>query len=149
MEDLIRKIDGVVATTVGYTGGHLENPTYKHVRTGSTGHFEAIEIEFNPGIVSYETILKHFFKLHDPTQADGQGNDHGPQYMSAIFFHDASQKEVAQNLMTKIAPYFEHDLATKLIEASEFYPAEEYHQDYLEKNPNGYTCHYYRSVDFW
>lgn len=147
VEELIRKIPGVIDTEVGYAGGETEKPTYNKVKTGATGHAEAVQIFFDPRKLSLETLLKdHFFKLHDPTTADRQGNDVGTQYRSAIFYGSPSQKEVAEKVIREVeaSGFWKKPIVTELIPDGEFYPAEDYHQDYLQKNPNGYTCHFYR-----
>ena len=147
MEDIIRKIPGVQKTTVGYTGGVTPNPTYNDVKTGKTGHAEAIEIEFENTQISFEELLeKYFFRMHDPTTEDRQGNDRGSQYRSAIFFHDQVQKETAEEVKTTFdrLGFWDRPIVTQIVPAGPFYSAEEYHQDYLEKNPGGYTCHYMR-----
>ena len=146
MQDLIRKVPGVIRTRVGYTGGTLDNPTYKDVKTGTTGHAEAIEIVFDPARVSYRKLLEWFFQIHDPTTRNRQGNDIGSQYRSAIFFTDASQKDVAEAVIAAVeaSGRWPGPVVTQLVPATAFYEAEDYHQDYLEKTPNGYTCHYAR-----
>src|SRR5579859_4264729 len=142
MEDILRKIPGVVSTTVGYTGGTLANPKYPQVKTGTTGHAEAIEIVFDPGKLGYEEILRVFFKMHDPTTQNRQGNDLGSQYRSAIFFHSPAQREAADRVKSEVeqSGKWKRPIVTEIVAAGPFYPAEEYHQDYLEKNPGGYTC---------
>jgi len=146
VEDLIRKIPGVIETQVGYTGGTLKNPTYENVKKGNTGHAESVKIIFDPSRVAVEALLDHFFALHDPTTANRQGNDIGSQYRSAIFFENDHQKEVA---LKKIKEWNESKkwkapIVTEVKKAESFYDAEDYHQDYLSKNPGGYTCHFYR-----
>ena len=147
MQDIIRKIPGVINTRVGYTGGSLKNPTYNDIKKGNTGHAESIEIEFDQGRLSFATLLeKWFFRMHDPTTVNQQGNDRGSQYRSAIFYGSPEQKEAALAVIEKIqaAQLWPGKIVTEVTPASEFYLAEDYHQDYLEKNPNGYTCHYLR-----
>ena len=145
-EDILRKLDGVVSTTVGYTGGNVPNPKYPQVKTGTTGHAEAIEIVFDPAKISYEQLLHTFFRMHDPTTANRQGNDIGSQYRSAIFFHSPAQKEAAERIKAEVdrSGKWKRPIVTEIVPAQAFYPAEEYHQDYLEKNPGGYTCHFLR-----
>lgn len=146
MEDLLRKIPGVIQTTVGYTGGTFPNPTYEDVKTGKTNHAEAVLIEFDPKKVSYETLLSFFFRMHDPTTLNRQGNDVGSQYRSAIFYTSAQQKAEAEKVkqaVDKIGKW-KKPIVTAIVEAMPFYNAEDYHQDYLVKNPGGYTCHYLR-----
>ena len=146
MEELIRSQPGVVTTIVGYTGGKIPNPIYERVHTGATGHAESVQIEFDPAKTNYENILKFFFKIHDPTTKNQQGNDRGTQYRSAIFYLDASQKEIAEKVITEVeaSHKWPAPIVTEVVAASEFYPAEDYHQDYLQKHPGGYTCHYVR-----
>lgn len=146
VEELIRAIPGVLETEVGYTGGHTENPTYNQVKTGETGHAEAIQVVFDADQISYSEILKLFFKLHDPTTLNQQGNDIGTQYRSVIFYMNDSQKQIAEQVKneTEQSGQWKKPVVTALIEAKTFYSAEQYHQDYLQKNPQGYTCHYWR-----
>jgi methionine-S-sulfoxide reductase len=149
-EEFFRKVPGVVETRVGYTGGHLENPTYEDTTTGTTGHAESVELKFDPTKVSYADLLTLFFKMHDPTTANRQGNDAGTQYRSAVFFHGDKQREMAQALMRKIekSGAWHAKLTTELAPAGVFYPAEEYHQRYLIKHPGGYDNHYLRQLSF-
>jgi len=144
VEDLLRKLPGVVDTEVGYTGGSVENPTYEIVKKGHSGHAESIQIEFDPAKISYDEILRFFFKIHDPTTLNRQGNDMGSQYRSAIFYHNEGQKTSALNIKEEAASVWKKPLTTEVVQASIFYSAEAYHQDYLQKNPGGYTCHYIR-----
>ncbi|HYM60628.1 MAG TPA: peptide-methionine (S)-S-oxide reductase MsrA [Thermoanaerobaculia bacterium] len=146
VEELIRKLPGVIDTTVGYTGGTLEKPEYEDVKTGRTGHAESIEIVFDPEKVSYEAIVEYFFRLHDPTTANRQGNDIGTQYRSAIFYHDDRQKETAQRVKEKVdkSGKWKRPIVTEIVAATTFWPAESHHQDYLQKKPHGYTCHWVR-----
>src|SRR3569623_1779112 len=125
-EEFFRKVPGVVEPRVGYTGGHTKNPTYEDTSSGSTGHAESLELKFDPAKVSYAQLLTLFFKMHDPTTANRQGNDAGTQYRSAIFFHGDQQKQTALALMQRI----EKSGATSVV-AGVFYPAEDYHQKYL------------------
>lgn len=145
MEDILRRVPGVLNTEVGYTGGSLENPRYEQVKTGMTGHAEAIRIEFDPARLSYKTILVDlFFKMHDPTTLNRQGGDVGSQYRSAIFFVDEAQRLVAEEALRESAKFWPQPIVTELVPAAPFYSAEAYHQDYLQKNPGGYTCHWLR-----
>ncbi len=146
MEDLIRKIPGVIDTRVGYTGGEFPDPTYKDMTTGKTGHAESIEITFDPKEIGFEKILHYFFQLHDPTTANRQGNDTGTQYRSAIFYLSDEQKEMAEKViaMANASGKWPGKIVTEVTPASKFYEAEDYHQDYLFKNPGGYTCHWVR-----
>ena len=147
MEDLMRKIPGVQKTRVGYTGGHLKNPTYKDVCTETTGHAEALEILFDSSVVSYRRLLESFFQIHDPTTIDRQGNDIGDSYRSHIFTTSSEQREEAFKMISDIesSKKWPGRIVTKVTPAEEFWEAESYHQDYLVKNPNGYTCHFPRA----
>jgi methionine-S-sulfoxide reductase len=149
-EEFFRKVPGVLETRVGYTGGHLKNPTYKDTTTGTTGHAESVEVKFDPTKVSYAELLTLFFKMHDPTTANRQGNDVGTQYRSAIFFHGDKQRQTAENLMRQIekSGAWHAKLTTELAPGGVFYPAEEYHQRYLVKHPGGYDNHYLRQLSF-
>ncbi len=146
VQELIRHLPGVIESRVGYTGGKTDNPDYEHVHTGRTGHAEAVEIVFDPTRLSYEDLLRTFFRLHDPTTPNRQGNDRGTQYRSAIFVHDPAQREAAERVKADVerAGKWKAPLVTEIVSAGTFYPAEAYHQDYLQKNPGGYTCHYLR-----
>jgi peptide methionine sulfoxide reductase msrA/msrB len=147
MQDILRKIPGVVETDVGYTGGTTKKPTYEDVHTGTTGHAESVRIVFDPTRVSYAELLeKWFFRMHDPTTKNRQGNDVGTQYRSAIFFTSPEQKTIAEAVRTKVAQSgkWRAPIMTEIAPAGEFTLAEEYHQSYLEKHPGGYTCHYMR-----
>ena len=144
VEELFRAQPGVTKTTVGYTGGDLPNARYEDVKTGRTGHAESLEIEFDPEKTSYDAILDFFFSLHDPTTAQRQGNDIGSQYRSAIFVHDETQREAAKKAIERAQSKWPRPIVTEVVDAKPFWPAEEYHQDYLQKHPNGYTCHYAR-----
>jgi methionine-S-sulfoxide reductase len=150
VEELLRQLPGVTNTIVGYTGGSLKNPVYEDVHTGSTNHAESVRVEFDPSVLSYERLLLYFFSIHDPTTKNRQGNDVGTQYRSAIFVLDAEQRRTAEQAIARVnaSGDWKAPLTTEIIDATEFYPAEEYHQDYLQKNPGGYTCHYPRQVSF-
>ena len=149
-EDLLRKLPGVIRTRVGYTGGTTSNPVYEQVKTGTTGHAETVEVVFDPAKISYEQILEFFFRMHDPTTLNRQGNDVGSQYRSAIFYHDEHQKQVAEQVKKKVdaSGKWKRPVMTEIVPAKEFWPAEDYHQDYLIKHPGGYTCHYVRDFTF-
>jgi peptide methionine sulfoxide reductase msrA/msrB len=147
MEDLLSKIPGVLETQVGYTGGAMANPTYNDVRTGRTGHAESVRIVFDPAQISYEDLLENwFFKMHDPTTTHRQGNDVGTQYRSAIFVTSPEQREVAERVRKRVdtSGKWKRPIVTEVVDAGPFTPAEDYHQQYLEKNPGGYTCHFMR-----
>ena len=147
MEELLREIPGVLETEVGYTGGSLGAPTYEDVKTGRTGHAEAVRVVFDPKRLSYADLLEHwFFRMHDPTTKDRQGNDVGTQYRSAIFYTSPGQRETAERIKGKVdaSGKWKRPLVTQIVEAGAFTPAEDYHQDYLQKHPHGYTCHFLR-----
>jgi peptide methionine sulfoxide reductase msrA/msrB len=146
VEELIRKMPGVIETTVGYTGGFVEDATYDKVKKGDTGHAESLQVVFDPTKLSYEDLLKYFFRLHDPTTLNQQGNDKGTQYRSAVFYHSDEQKRIAEKVKAEVdvSGKWKKKLVTEITKAQRFYPAESYHQKYLEKNPGGYTCHYVR-----
>jgi len=143
MEPPFDKVDGVISTTSGYTGGHVENPTYYQVSDGGTGHAEAVEIRYDPNKVSYAKLLEIFWRNIDPTVKDRQFCDGGNQYRSAIFYHDEEQKALAIATRDRIAKEKGWKIRTEIVSASKFYPAEEYHQDYYLKNPVRYK--YYRN----
>lgn len=139
LEDLIRSLPGVIATKAGYTGGENDNPTYEN----HPGHAEALEVEYDSDKLDYQQLLDFFFQIHNPTTLNQQGNDKGVSYRSAIFYQDETEKEIA-NEMIKIVDESERwsdPVVTTLEPLTRFWPAEDYHQDYLEKNPGGYTCH--------
>lgn len=143
MEEAYDKIAGVISTTSGYMGGKTKNPTYEQVSTGTTGHTEVVQVEFDPGKVGYEKLLEVFWRNVDPTQRDAQFCDHGSQYRSAIFYHNAEQKkavEASKAALDKTKP-FKGDIVTEVAAAGEFYRAEEYHQDYHTKNPVRYKLY--------
>ncbi|MGI9166916.1 MAG: peptide-methionine (S)-S-oxide reductase MsrA [Pyrinomonadaceae bacterium] len=135
VEAAFRQVNGVITTQVGYLGGNFENPSYSDVCTGSTGHAEVVEVEYDPSMVSYEELLKVFWENHDPTQHNRQGPDIGAQYRSAIFFHSSEQEAAARaskQTLERDARY-KRPIATEITVASKFYRAEEYHQQYLKK----------------
>jgi peptide methionine sulfoxide reductase msrA/msrB len=146
MEEIIRKIPGVIKTTVGYTGGKTADPTYEDVCGHGTGHAEAVEIVFDSGKLSYDELLNYFFRMHDPTTLNRQHNDVGDQYRSAIFYTSEAQKKTAEASKEKWnkSGKFDRPIVTEITAAGKFYPAEEYHQKYLVKNPGGYNCHVLR-----
>src|ERR1035437_8815761 len=139
LEDLIKKQTGVINTTVGYTGGMVENPTYEN----HEGHAEAVEIEYDTEKTSYKNLLDFFFQIHNPTILNQQGNDMGTSYRSAIFYGNEEEKKEADNFIDIVnkSKRWKDPVVTTLEPLTKFYPAEEYHQDYLKKNPKGYTCH--------
>ena len=138
MEKLFDHVEGVVAVTVGYTGGRVATPSYEQVGTGMTGHLEAVQVVFDPRRTRYETLVDTFWHNIDPTQADGQFCDHGPEYHTAIFYRSAAQQHVADSSRRAIATKFRQPIATSITPASPFYAAEEYHQKYYRKNPVRY-----------
>jgi peptide-methionine (S)-S-oxide reductase len=142
MQDLIRRYDGVIATRVGYTGGDVPNATYRNHGT----HAEAIEIVFDPARISYRRLLEFFFQIHDPTTLNRQGNDRGTSYRSAIFYTSAEQKRVAEGTIADVdaSGLWPGKVVTELTPAGPFWQAEPEHQDYLERIPYGYTCHFIR-----
>lgn len=144
VEQLLRKIPGVLDTEVGYAGGKTDNPTYEDIKTGRTGHAESLKLVFDSSVVRYDAILEVFFRIHNPTTRNQQGNDRGTQYRSVIFAQSPEQKETAYAVIEKAKKNWGENIVTEVMGAMEFFPAETYHQDYLVKNPNGYTCHYER-----
>jgi peptide methionine sulfoxide reductase msrA/msrB len=146
MEDLIHKEPGIVETVVGYSGGNVDNATYEVVKKGKSGHAESVKITFDPKKTSLEKVLEFFFRIHDPTTVNQQGNDVGTQYRSAIFVANAEQRKVAEAVKAKInaSGKWKKPVVTEIVDFKNFYLAEDYHQDYLEKNPGGYTCHFIR-----
>ena len=144
VEKIFAKIPGVVSTAVGYTGGVTGNPTYEQVCAGRTGHAEAVEVTYDPSRVGYEELLITFWSWHDPTTQNRQGPDVGSQYRSAIFTHDAEQETLARRSKEILgkAGLFKGGIVTEILPAKEFHPAEEYHQEYLAKNPGGYCSHF-------
>jgi len=144
VEELLRKLPGVTDTVVGYAGGTLDNPRYEDVKTGRTGHAESLQVVFDPSKISFDDILDHFFRLHDPTTPNRQGNDVGTQYRSVIFFHDEKQHEAAKRAVERAQAKWKRPITTEIVPFTKFWEAEDYHQDYLQRYPNGYTCHYYR-----
>jgi peptide methionine sulfoxide reductase msrA/msrB len=146
MEEIIREIPGVVETEVGYSGGHLDHPSYQDVSRGDTGHAESIRVVFDPQRLSYEELLGYFFRMHDPTTKNRQQNDVGTQYRSAIFYESEAQKKAAEEVKAAVdaSGKWSRPIVTEIMAASKFWPAEDYHQDYLVKHPNGYHCHYLR-----
>lgn len=134
------EVPGVLKTTVGYTGGHTENPTYEDVCTHRTGHAEAVLIEFDPAKVTYGSLVKQFFRMHDPTQLNRQGPDVGDNYRSAIFYFNDGQKAAAEKVRDELQPKYDKPIVTQITQAAEFYEAEDYHQKYAERTGRG-MCH--------
>ncbi len=139
-QKIIAKIPGVTNTRVGYTGGHIVNPSYEQVCRGGTGHAEAIEVTFEPSQISYNDLLEVFWEIHNPTTLNRQGPDIGTQYRSAIFYHDSEQQQQAidSKIRWDASTAFNQPIMTEITAATEFYPAEQYHQNYLEKNGRNY-----------
>ena len=144
LEELIRQQPGVLSTEVGYTGGTVANATYEN----HAGHAEAVQIRFDPSKTSFEALLHFFFKVHDPTTLDRQGNDIGSWYRSAIFYHSEEQRRIAEKVKALAAVAWKKPVVTEITPAGPCWKAEEYHQDYLQKHPGGYTCHYVRNINF-
>lgn len=147
MEEILRKVPGVLETEVGYAGGATANPTYNDVKTGRTGHAESIRIVFDPKTISYAELLERwFFRMHDPTTENRQGNDVGTQYRSAIFATTPEQKRVAEEVKRKVdaSGKWKRPIVTQIVDAGPFTRAEDYHQKYLVEHPGGYTCHFMR-----
>ncbi|MCI0399878.1 MAG: peptide-methionine (S)-S-oxide reductase MsrA [Gammaproteobacteria bacterium] len=145
MEPPFDKLDGVISTTSGYTGGHIKNPTYREVSAGSTGHAESVQILYDPAKMSYERLLDVFWHNIDPTTSDREFCDIGMQYRTAIFYHNEEQKQLAEQSKARVEQTkpFKEPIVTEISPASEFYPAEEYHQDYYKKNPLSYKVYRY------
>ena len=139
LQELIRSQPGVITSVVGYTGGNVVNPTYGN----HTGHAEAVEITYDPTVTSYQKLLDFFFQIHNPTTLNQQGNDRGTSYRSAIFYGNDEEKKEAENFIDIVndSKRWHNPVVTTLEPFTVFYPAEDYHQDYLQKNPGGYTCH--------
>ena len=151
MENVMRKAPGILSIEVGYAGGTVTPASYEQVETGKTGHAEAVRIVFDPTVISYQDLLLHYyFRGHDPTQLDHQNNDVGTQYRSEIFATTPDQLKVAQavKLRVAISGKWKHPIVTRIEPATTFVRAEDYHQDYLLKHPNGYNDHYLRDFDF-
>ena len=146
MEEIIRQIPGVLDTEVGYSGGSMNNPDYEDVKTGGTGHAESVRVEFDPSVLSYEELLGYFFRMHDPTTKNRQGHDIGTQYRSAIFYTSDQQRKTAERVKAAVdkSGKWKQPVVTEIVKAGKFYDGEGYHQDYLQKHPGGYTCHYLR-----
>lgn len=143
-EAIFEQLEGVIKVESGFSGGHIKNPAYKEVITGRTGHAEAIQISYDPSILSYEELLEIFFNTHDPTTLNRQGNDRGTQYRSAVFYHTREQQQAANNLITALekANVFPDKIVTEVTEFDAFYVAEDYHQDYFVNNSNQPYCQY-------
>lgn len=149
-EEFFRKVPGVKETSVGYEGGKTKNPSYEQVSEGDTGHAETVEVKFDPTQVTYEQLLDRFFKMHDPTTLNRQGNDKGTQYRSAIFTNSPEQKQQAEKFKAKVekSKAWKGPITTEIKDGGPYYKAEDYHQKYLVKNPGGYDNHYLRNISF-
>ena len=148
MEELVRQIHGVLETEVGYTGGETPNATYEVVKTGRSGHAESLKIVFDSKQLTYRHLLFEFFRMHNPTTRNQQGNDVGTQYRSAIFYVNEEQKHTAEEVIKTVdaSGEWKAKVVTEVVAFKDFYPAEDYHQDYLVKHPHGYSCHYMRRL---
>jgi methionine-S-sulfoxide reductase len=148
MEELVRQIPGVLQTEVGYTGGETPNAVYEQVKTGKTGHAESLKVVFDSQQLSYRHLLFEFFRMHNPTTPNRQGNDIGTQYRSAIFYLGEEQRLTAEEVIKTVdsSGDWEANVVTEVVPFKEFFRAEEYHQKYLVKNRGGYTCHYVRKL---
>ena len=147
IEEILRAVPGVLDTDVGYTGGWLENPKYDDTHDSKSGHAESVRVTFDPSVLSYETLLEQwFFKLHDPTTRNRQGNDIGTQYRSAIFYTSPEQQATAEAVKARVeaSGKWRKPITTEIVPASTWYSAEPEHQDYLRRHPGGYTCHWMR-----
>lgn len=142
VEAVFQQLEGVESVTSGYSGGHVKNPSYKEVTTGRTGHAEAVQIKYDPGIISYRELLEVFWKTHDPTSLNRQGPDIGTQYRSAIFYHNEEQKRTAEKSKKEMnqSGYFNDPIVTYIEPYANFYVAEDYHQDFYKNNPNQPYC---------
>jgi methionine-S-sulfoxide reductase len=141
VEDAFQKTEGVLDAVSGYEGGHMSHPTYEQVCAGRTGHVETVEVTFDPSVVSYETLVRRFFAIHDPTQMNRQGPDVGEQYRSVIFYHSEAQREAAERIKKELQQtYIPRTIATSIEPAGSFWKAEEYHQNYAETHPSA-ACH--------
>ena len=145
VEYYFKRLKGVTKTVVGFMGGDLENPSYKQVKTGTTGHLETIEVEYDHELVSYEALVRYFFEIHNFEQADGQGIDIGTQYLSAIWFNDTKERDIAIKVFGELMQ-MGYSPATQIRQAMRFYSAEDYHQDYLDQRGETPECHVYRKI---
>lgn len=145
VEYYFKRLKGVTKTVVGFMGGELKNPSYKQVKTGTTGHLETIEVEYDPDIVSYEALVRYFFEIHDFEQVDGQGIDIGTQYLSAIWFNDNTERDTTIKVFGELMQ-MGYSPVTQIRTVMSFYPAEDYHQDYLDQRGETPECHVWRKV---
>ncbi len=142
IEAILLNVPGITSIDVGYTGGHIDNPTYKMVCEGTTGHAEVAQIKFDSKKITYTELLTIFFKIHDPTTLNRQGNDVGTQYRSSIFYHDSTQKELAEKVKTNFQSKFNNKIVTEVTAFEKFYIAEDYHQNYYNNNKNAPYCNF-------
>ncbi len=144
VEAAFEELAGVVDTVSGYTGGHVEDPSYRQVSTGTTGHAEAVQVTYDPDALPYEEVLRVFFTIHDPTTVDRQGPDVGPQYRSAVFYHDDDQRATVERFVEELEreDVYDDPIVTEIEPLETFYAAEQKHQDYYEKNPNDRYCQF-------
>lgn len=140
LEAVYEELQGVIDVESGYAGGHVDQPSYRAVCDGGTGHAEVVRIEFDPAGISYREILEVFFTIHDPTQLNRQGNDVGEQYRSVIFTHSDAQRQIAEATIREIQPHYDDEVVTLVVPASNYYPAETYHQEYFRHNPAQGYC---------
>ena len=145
VEYYFKRLKGVTKTAVGFMGGEIDYPSYKQVKTGTTGHLETIEVEYDPELVPYETLVRYFFEIHDFEQADGQGIDIGTQYLSAIWFNNTEERDAAINVFGELMQMGYHP-ATQIRQTMIFYPAEDYHQNYLDERQETPECHVYHKI---
>ena len=145
VEYYFKRLKGVTKTAVGFMGGDLENPSYKQVKTGTTGHLETIEVEYDHELVSYEALVRYFFEIHNFEQADGQGIDIGTQYLSAIWFSELKERDIAITVFGELMQ-MGYSPTTQIRQAMRFYPAEDYHQDYLDQRGETPECHVYKKI---
>ncbi|ELZ88545.1 peptide-methionine (S)-S-oxide reductase MsrA [Haloferax sulfurifontis] len=145
VEAAFKELDGISEVTSGYAGGETENPSYEQVCSGNTGHAEVVQVEYDRAVVGYDELLDVFFAVHDPTQLNRQGPDVGTQYRSIVLFHDDEQERQASAYIEALDEEYDDDVVTELVPLGTFYEAEEYHQDYFEKNPNDAYCQFHAS----
>tara|TARA_B100000035_G_C21036250_1_gene571137 strand:- start:757 stop:1260 length:504 start_codon:yes stop_codon:yes gene_type:complete len=150
LEKLLLDLPGINTTEVGFVGGHIKNVCYKEVTRGDTGHAETVKVNFDSSKLKLQDLLRYFFKIHDPTTLNQQGNDRGSQYRSAIFYTNDNQKIIAKEVIRLInqSSAWKASIVTEIKRFDAFYPAEESHQKYLQKNPDGYSCHFVRKLNF-
>ena len=140
VEAVLKELDGVRSVTSGYAGGHVDDPSYKAVCRGATGHAEVVQVEFDPAGIGYRELLEVFFTVHTPTTLNREGPDVGSQYRSAVYYHSDDQRRTVEAVIEELQPLYDDEIVTEVEPLETFYPAEEYHQDYFEKNPNDTYC---------